>query len=187
MKVKRTSIEGCFEIEPKIINDKRGYFYESFNKKVFQQETGINTEFVQDNQSFSQRGVLRGLHLQEGDFSQAKLVSALQGKVLDVVVDLRKGSKTFGEVYSTLLSEENKKQLFVPRGCAHGFVVLSETALFYYKCDNFYNKEAEAGIIYNDKDLGIDWHLSEEELIISDKDLVLPSFKDYISQYSEVQ
>ena len=187
MKVVQTNIDGCFEIEPKLIYDRRGYFYESFNQRRFKESTGLDIEFVQDNQSFSEKGVLRGLHLQEGHHAQAKLVSVLKGNVLDVAVDLRKGSKTFGEVYSTLLSEENKKQLFVPRGCAHGFVVLSETALFYYKCDNFYNKEAEAGIIYNDKELGIDWQLSEEELIISDKDLVLPSFKDYISQYSEVQ
>ena len=114
------------------------------------------------------------------------MVSVLKGKVLDVAIDLRKDSETFGQVYRTLLSEENKKQLFIPRGCAHGFVVLSETCLFFYKCDNYYHKASEAGIIYDDRDLGIDWQLAKDELIISDKDLVLPSFKDYISEYSEV-
>ena len=187
MKVKKTSIDECFEIEPKINKDKRGYFYESFNKNVFFKKTGVKTEFVQDNQSFSKKGVLRGLHLQNGKHAQAKIVSVLQGKVLDVAVDLRTNSETFGKVYSSLLSAENKRQLFIPRGCAHGFVVLSETALFFYKCDNYYHRESEAGIIYNDKDLMIDWQLPEDELIISEKDLVLPRFKDYISQYSEVE
>ena len=187
MEVLETNINGCFEINPKLIYDRRGYFYESFNKRRFQEQTGIHVQFVQDNQSFSERGVLRGLHLQKGIYAQAKLVSVLKGKVLDVALDLRKESKTFGEVYSTILSEENKKQLFVPRGCAHGFVVLSETALFFYKCDNFYNKDSEAGVIYNDKDLAIDWQIAESELIISDKDMVLPSFKEYVSQHLEVK
>ncbi|WBL27213.1 dTDP-4-dehydrorhamnose 3,5-epimerase [Zunongwangia sp. HGR-M22] len=182
MEVKRTSIEGCFEIEPKIIKDKRGYFYESFNKNLFQKKTDVNTEFVQDNQSFSQKGVLRGLHMQTGKYAQAKLVSVLKGKVLDVAVDLRPNSPTFSKIFSSILSEENKKQLFVPRGCAHGFVVLSETALFYYKCDNFYNKESETGIIYNDPQLSIDWQLQDDELIISEKDKMLPSFNEFLEQ-----
>tara|TARA_B100001079_G_scaffold42405_1_gene33618 strand:- start:4136 stop:4699 length:564 start_codon:yes stop_codon:yes gene_type:complete len=186
MEVLETNINGCFEINPKLIYDSRGYFYESFNAARFREKTGLDIQFVQDNQSFSERGVLRGLHLQKGIHAQAKLVSVLKGKVLDVAIDLRKDSETFGQVYRTLLSEENKKQLFIPRGCAHGFVVLSETCLFFYKCDNYYHKASEAGIIYNDKDLGIDWQLAKDELIISDKDLVLPSFKDYISEYSEV-
>ncbi|MDN3593914.1 dTDP-4-dehydrorhamnose 3,5-epimerase [Zunongwangia endophytica] len=182
MVVKETYIEGCFEITPKIIQDKRGYFFESFNKKKFQNKTGLEIDFVQDNQSFSEKGVLRGLHLQKGEDSQAKLVSVSKGKVLDVVVDVRPNSNTFGAIFSIVLSEENKKQLFVPRGCAHGFVVLSETALFYYKCDNFYNKEAETGIIYNDPKLNINWQLEDDELIISEKDKVLPSFTEFMEQ-----
>ena len=152
MEVLETNINGCFEINPKLIYDRRGYFYESFNVANFQAKTGLEVQFVQDNQSFSERGVLRGLHLQKGIHAQAKLVSALKGEVLDVAIDLRKDSETFGEVYTTVLSEKNKKQLFIPRGCAHGFVVLSETCLFFYKCDNYYHKASEAGIIYDDED-----------------------------------
>lgn len=170
-----TKLKGCYILEPKVIFDERGYFMESFNEKRFQE--GINQEihFVQDNQSFSTKGVLRGLHYQTGEHAQAKLVRVLSGEVLDIAVDVRPGSETFGEHVSVLLSAENQKQFFVPRGFAHGFLVLSETATFFYKCDNFYNKESEGGIIYNDPKLNIDWQFQERELIISEKDQILPT------------
>jgi len=151
------------------------------NQLKFEELTGLRPLFVQDNQSYSSKGVLRGLHYQKGSCAQAKLVSVIEGEVLDVVVDLRKDSKTFGKKISTVLSAENKKQLFVPRGCAHGFVVLSNTAHFFYKCDNFYNKAAEAGIIYNDTYLDIDWKLPESELMVSEKDSLLPSFEEAVN------
>jgi dTDP-4-dehydrorhamnose 3,5-epimerase len=169
-----TKLEGCFIIEPKIINDERGYFMESFNENTFQKGTGKAVHFVQDNQSFSTKGVLRGLHYQTGEHAQAKLVRVLQGEVLDVVVDIRPNSATFGEYVSVLLTGENKTQFFVPRGFAHGFLVLSETATFFYKCDNFYNKESEGGLLYNDKSVNIDWQFPLQNLIISEKDLILP-------------
>ncbi len=172
-----TKLEGCYIIEPKIINDDRGYFMESFNENTFQKTIGAKVHFVQDNQSFSSKGVLRGLHYQTGEHAQAKLVRVLSGEVLDIAVDIRPNSKTFGEYVSILLSGSNQKQIFVPRGFAHGFLVLSDTATFFYKCDNFYNKESEGGIIYNDKTLNIDWNLSQEELIISEKDKVQPTLE----------
>ncbi|MBK9225072.1 MAG: dTDP-4-dehydrorhamnose 3,5-epimerase [Flavobacterium sp.] len=172
-----TKLEGCYIIEPKIINDDRGYFMESFNENTFQKGIGQAIHFVQDNQSFSSKGVLRGLHYQVGEHSQAKLVRVLSGEVLDVAVDIRPNSKTFGEHVSVLLTADNQTQFFVPRGFAHGFLVLSDTATFFYKCDNFYNKESEGGIIYNDKTLNIDWGFSENELIISEKDKVQPALK----------
>ena len=177
MIVEETKLKGCFEITPTIIKDERGFFLESFNEKTFFEKTNTQVHFVQDNQSFSSKGVLRGLHYQTGDFAQAKLVRVLQGSVLDVAVDIRPGSSTFGEVHATILSEENHKQLFVPRGFAHGFVVLSETALFFYKCDNYYSKESEGGIIYNDKTIGIDWEIDESKMIISEKDQSLPTLE----------
>nr|WP_322625939.1 dTDP-4-dehydrorhamnose 3,5-epimerase [uncultured Flavobacterium sp.] len=169
-----TDIDGCFILEPKIINDGRGYFYESYNKNTFKAVTGLDVDFVQDNQSFSSKGVLRGLHYQIGEAAQAKLVRVIHGAVLDVAVDLRKGSPTFGKHVAVELSAENKRQLFVPRGFAHGFVVLTETAEFAYKCDNFYSKEHERGVIYNDSQLAIDWKFDETELLVSEKDIVLP-------------
>jgi dTDP-4-dehydrorhamnose 3,5-epimerase len=172
-----TKLEGCFIIEPKVILDERGYFMESFNENTFQKGTGKAVHFVQDNQSFSTKGVLRGLHYQTGEHAQAKLVRVLQGEVLDVVVDIRPDSATFGEYVSVLLTGENKTQFFVPRGFAHGFLVLSETAIFFYKCDNFYNKESEGGLLYNDKSVNIDWQFPLESLIISEKDLVLPTLE----------
>ena len=175
---KQTKLEGCFIIEPKIINDDRGYFMESFNEKTFQIGVGQEVHFVQDNQSFSTKGVLRGLHYQVGEHAQAKLVRVLQGEVLDVAVDIRPDSKTYGQYEAVKLSAENQTQFFVPRGFAHGFLVLSETATFFYKCDNFYNKESEGGIIYNDPALAIDWGFAENELIISDKDKIQPSFEN---------
>lgn len=178
MTVKETKLKGCFVIEPRIFEDRRGYFLESYNQKKFNELIGVNINFVQENESFSSKGVLRGLHFQTGDYAQAKLVRVLKGKVLDVVVDLRKNSRTFGQYEAVELTKENKKQIFIPRGFAHGFIVLSETAIFSYKCDNFYNKKSEAGIIYNDKYLNVDWKLDELELIISEKDLQLPAFKN---------
>ena len=168
MKVQETNLKGCFIIEPTVFKDNRGYFFESFNKEVFNKEIG-DTTFVQDNQSYSKRGTIRGLHFQKGRHAQAKLVRVLSGKVLDVAVDLRKGSATYGQHISVELSAENKKQLFVPRGFAHGFSVLSETAEFFYKCDNLYNKESEGGIVFNDSDLNIDWGIPENEVLVFTK------------------
>lgn len=178
MKAIETKLKGCFILEPTIFQDKRGYFFESFNQEKFHSLINQEVVFVQDNESFSSKGVLRGLHYQVGEHAQAKLVRVIKGKVLDVAVDIRKGSKTFGQYISIELTEENKKQLFVPRGFAHGFVVLSETAIFSYKCDNFYNKQSEGGVIFNDPELNIDWQLSEEELIVSEKDVVLPTLEN---------
>ncbi len=178
MKFTPTNLDGCYVIEPTVLNDERGYFMESFNEKTFQE--GVNQEvlFVQDNQSFSTQGVLRGLHYQRGEHSQAKLVRVLSGEVLDVAVDIRPESTSYGQHFSIILSEENNKQLFVPKGFAHGFLVLSESAIFFYKCDNYYNKASEGGIIYNDVSLAIDWHLQQQNLIISEKDQQLPSFSN---------
>ncbi len=173
-----TNLKGCFIIEPKVIEDARGYFMESFNETNFQKGIHQEVHFVQDNQSYSTKGVLRGLHYQTGSYAQAKLVRVLQGEVLDVAVDIRPNSPTYGEHYSIVLSEENKKQFFIPRGFAHGFLVLSDTATFFYKCDNFYNKESEGGILYNDTELNIDWNFDLEALLISDKDKELPNFKN---------
>jgi len=180
MNIIETKLNGCFIIEPKIFEDKRGYFFESFNTKLFQELTNSKTVFVQDNESYSTKGVLRGLHYQTGEYTQAKLVRVIEGEVLDIAVDIRKTSKTFGEHVSVKLSKTNKRQLYVPRGFAHGFVVLSDTAIFSYKCDNYYNKNAEEGIIFNDKDLNIDWILPEKELIVSEKDIKLPILKNAI-------
>ena len=173
-----TPISGCFIIEPKVITDERGYFLESFNEKTFQNGVRQEVHFVQDNQSFSTKGVLRGLHYQTGNHAQAKLVRVLSGEVLDVAVDIRPDSPTFGQHVSVLLSAENQKQFFVPRGFAHGFLVLSQTATFFYKCDNFYNKESEGGIIYNDATLNIDWQFPTENLIISEKDVNQPTLEN---------
>jgi dTDP-4-dehydrorhamnose 3,5-epimerase len=174
----KTKLLDCCIIEPKIIRDERGYFMESFNEEIFKNGVGANVNFVQDNQSFSTKGVLRGLHYQTDNFSQAKLVRVLQGEVLDVAVDIRPESKTYGQYEAVVLSEENQKQFYVPRGFAHGFLVLSETATFFYKCDNFYNKESEGGIIYNDPAIAIDWNFDLENLLISDKDQVLPTLQN---------
>ncbi|MFY8187340.1 MAG: dTDP-4-dehydrorhamnose 3,5-epimerase [Flavobacterium sp.] len=173
-----TNLKDCYLIEPRIFTDERGYFMESFNGRTFQNQTGIAVHFVQDNQSKSSKGVLRGLHYQTGVYSQAKLVRVLEGEVYDVVVDIRPDSATYGQQYGVILSAENQKQLFVPKGFAHGFLVLSETATFFYKCDEFYNKESEAGIIFNDPELNIDWQFPASKLIISEKDKVQPLFKN---------
>lgn len=173
-----TKLEGCFIVEPKIIVDERGYFMESFNENTFQEGINQKVHFVQDNQSFSSRGVLRGLHYQTGEHAQAKLVRVLKGEVLDVAVDIRPNSPTFGQYEAILLSGENQKQFFVPRGFAHGFLVLSDTAVFFYKCDNFYNKELEGGIIFNDETIDIDWKFPLSELIISEKDKIQPTIEN---------
>lgn len=170
MTVEKTPLEGCLLIKPQVFKDDRGSFFESYNHKLFQEKTGLNVNFIQDNQSISQRGALRGIHLQTGEYAQAKLVRVVQGEVLDVAVDLRKGSPTFGKTYSIILNEENNFQLFIPKGFGHGFITLSKTAIFAYKCDNYYHKASEAGVIYNDTTLNIDWQLPKEEFILSAKD-----------------
>jgi dTDP-4-dehydrorhamnose 3,5-epimerase len=178
LKFIETKLKGCFVLEPKIIKDERGYFMESFNEKTFQEGVGQKVTFVQDNQSFSTKGVLRGMHYQCGEHAQAKLVRVLDGEVLDVAVDLRPGSLTYGQYEAVVLSAENQTQFFVPRGFAHGFLVLSQTATFFYKCDNFYNKESEGGLIYNDETVNIDWNFPLQKLIISNKDKVLPNLQN---------
>jgi dTDP-4-dehydrorhamnose 3,5-epimerase len=180
MTITPTPLQGCIVITPRIFNDDRGYFFESFNAQKFNEAVGYEVDFVQDNQSYSTKGVLRGLHLQKGDYAQSKLVRVTKGEVLDVVVDVRKSSPTFGQHFSVKLSEENNQQFFIPRGFAHGFIVLSDVAVFQYKCDNYYNKASEGGIHYADPDLNIDWGLPESELLVSEKDLELPFLKDAI-------
>ena len=177
-----TALEGVKVFEPKLWPDARGYFYESYNQKVFR-EAGINDSFVQDNQSRSTYGVLRGLHYQLGAFAQSKLVRVMEGEVLDVVVDIREGSPTYGQWHSEVLSAENKKQMYVPRGFAHGYVVLSETAEFFYKCDNFYSKAHEGSIIYNDPKLNIDWQVPADKVLLSDKDKVHPVLGEHRKFY----
>lgn len=172
------NLKGCYIIHPDVYKDKRGYFFETFNEKDFKAHTGLDISFVQDNESKSSFGVLRGLHFQKGEYGQAKLIRVVSGKILDVIVDVRPNSKTFGEHFSIELSDINKTQLYIPVGFAHGFVTLSDEAVVTYKCDNFYNKESEIGIIYNDPTLNINWILKPEELIISDKDLNLPKLEN---------
>jgi len=179
MNIIKTDLQDCFMIEPKIFDDGRGSFFESFNQKIFKEKTGLDIQFVQDNQSISQKGVLRGLHIQKGEFSQSKLVRVIQGKVLDVVVDVRENSPTFGKSFSCILSGENNKQLFIPKHFLHGFSVLEDNTIFAYKCDNFYHKDSEDGVLYNDINLNIDWKLTEEEIIVSEKDKELKFFKEF--------
>jgi dTDP-4-dehydrorhamnose 3,5-epimerase len=174
----QTEIEGLLVFEPRLFEDERGYFYESFNQQEFHKATGINLPFVQDNHSFSKYGVLRGLHFQNPPHDQAKLIKVVKGEIYDVAVDIRKSSPTFGKWLGFHLSADNKKQLYLPKGFAHGFVVLSEVAEVLYKCDNFYSPQFEGGIIYNDTQLNIDWLVSEDKLIVSDKDLKLKSLKE---------
>lgn len=180
MKFTETKLKGCFILEPNIFDDGRGSFFESFNKKAFEEKLGKEINFVQDNQSISDKGVLRGLHMQKGAFAQAKLVRVIKGKVLDVAVDVRENSPTYGQWTSCILSGENNKQLFVPRGFLHGFSVLENNTIFAYKCDNYYNKASEDGVIYNDKDLNIVWELNEYEINLSEKDKKLKNFKEFI-------
>ena len=181
MQVEETFLKGCYVVTPKVYRDERGYFFESFNKTYFEEQTGLAVSFVQDNQSLSSKGVLRGLHFQEGDYAQAKLVRVVKGKVLDVCVDLRKESTTFGQHFSIVLDDKEHKQLYTPKGFAHGFLVLEDQTIFSYKCDDFYHKESERGIIYNDPDIGISWDLPTNELILSERDRKLPTFKSYLN------
>ena len=177
MIIEPTTLEDCFIVKPQVFHDDRGFFMETFNLSTFQKKTGLKTHFVQDNLSMSKRGVLRGLHFQKGTHAQAKLIQVLKGEILDVVVDIRRNSKTFGAHYKIVLNDTNHHQLFIPKGFAHGFVTLSKEALFSYKCDNFYDKESENGIIYNDETLSINWELPEDAIILSEKDKQLPAFK----------
>lgn len=183
MKIINTPIKGLKVIEPTIFGDHRGYFFESYSKEKLKGE--VDVDFVQDNESFSSYGVLRGLHYQLPPYAQSKLVRVVQGEVLDVVVDIREGSNTYGEWFSIRLSAENKKQFFIPVGFAHGFVVLSKTATFAYKCDNYYNKESEGGVMYNDPTLKIDWEIPFEDMKLSEKDLVNPSFGKHEKYFEE--
>ncbi len=175
MKIIETSIPDLLIIEPDVFADQRGYFFEAYNEKKYQQ-AGMNYDFVQDNQSKSVYGVIRGLHYQLAPYAQTKLVRALEGEILDVAVDIRKGSPTFGHFEGVILSEENKRQLLIPRGFAHGFAVLSNSAVLFYKCDAFYNKQAERGIIYNDTSINIEWQIPPRKVILSGKDKKLPAF-----------
>lgn len=177
MTVEETTLKGCFVIKPNIFRDNRGLFFESFNSKVFKEKTGIEPNFVQDNISISAEGVLRGLHFQSGESAQAKLVSVIKGKVLDVCVDIRDNSKTFGQYFSIILDDIEKTQLYIPKGFAHGFLAFEENTIFSYKCDNYYNKSTEFGILFNDKTLNINWEFPEEKLIVSEKDKLLPTFE----------
>ena len=182
MNLIKTTLDGLVVLKPTIFKDNRGYFMESYNQKNINKLVG-NVNFVQDNESVSSRGVLRGLHFQKPPYAQAKLVRCLKGSVLDVVLDLRKDSKTYGIFETILLTEENKKQLFIPKGFAHGFVVLSETAIFSYKVDNYYNPESESGVLWNDLDLNIDWKINKKEIIVSEKDKSLPTFNNIINPF----
>ncbi len=177
MEIIENPFQDCYVLKPRLIEDSRGYFFESFNEKDFSKITGLDVSFVQDNQSYSTYGVIRGLHAQQGNYQQAKLVRVIQGEVLDVIVDGRIESPTYGKHFTIKLSAENKLQLFVPRGFFHGFSVLSEEAVFFYKCDNYYDKESEVGVYYQDPSLGIDWNIPKEKQIITEKDLKLPIFR----------
>lgn len=175
MELIATALKDCFILKPQIFSDDRGYFYESFNRQKFKNLSGIDIEFVQDNQAHSNYGTLRGLHFQKGDHAQAKLVRVIRGRVLDVAVDLRPDSPTYLQHVAVELSGENHHQLFVPRGFAHGYSVLEDDTLFVYKCDNYYCKEAEGGVFYKDASLNIDWKLPQEAIKLSAKDAILPS------------
>ncbi len=184
MNLIQTPIADLLVIEPKVWKDSRGYFFENYNAKIFA-EGGIDVTFVQDNQSFSQKGTLRGLHAQKAPFDQGKLVRVIRGRVLDVAVDIRKNSSTYGQHYSIDLSGENHKQLWVPPGFLHGFLTLEDDTIFTYKVSNYYDKDSEVGIMWNDPDLNIDWgkDISQNDLLLSDKDLLLSSFKDFNSPF----
>mgnify|MGYP004508730709 FL=1 len=183
MEVIKTNIEGVLIIEPKVFEDARGYFFESFSQREFEQKVR-KINFVQDNESKSVYGVMRGLHFQAPPFAQSKLVRCVRGRVLDVAVDIRRGSHTYGQHVAVELTEDNHRQFFIPRGFAHGFAVLSETAVFQYKCDNFYHPEADGGISILDSSLGIDWRIPTEHAILSDKDTKHPLLKDFESPFS---
>lgn len=181
MELTKTAIEGLLIIRPKVFEDDRGYFFESFSARKFRDATGIDTEFVQDNQARSVYGVVRGLHFQRGEHAQAKLVRVTEGRVLDVAVDLREDSPTYGRHVAVELSADNFLQFYIPRGFAHGYAVLSETAVFQYKTDNYYCRESEGAILWNDPTLAIDWKIPEKEIILSEKDKVNPPFQPKLS------
>lgn len=183
IQVKKTDIEGVLIIEPKVFGDARGYFLESFNAKEFAEKTGLNINFVQDNESMSSYGVMRGLHFQRPPYTQSKLVRCVKGAVLDVAVDIRKGSPTYGQHVAVELTEDNHRQFFVPRGFAHGFAVLSETAVFQYKCDEFYHPEVDGGINILDNSLGIDWKIPTDKALLSEKDTKHSLLKDFDSPF----
>lgn len=182
MNIEQTFIKDLVLISPVVFEDERGYFFESYNKSKLK-DLGINIDFVQDNQSFSKKGTLRGLHYQNPPFAQTKLVRVLQGEIIDVAVDLRKDSSTYGKYFAILLSAENRKQLLVPQGFAHGFSVISETAVVLYKCDQYYDKVSEGGFRFDDFSLNIDWGMDLKEAIVSDKDRILPDFANCNSQF----
>jgi dTDP-4-dehydrorhamnose 3,5-epimerase len=183
MNVITTPFEGLLILEPRVFGDDRGYFFESFNEQVFEKETAFGYKFVQDNQARSVKNVLRGLHYQNNPIAQSKLIRCLQGRIWDVVVDLRRDSKTYKQWYGVELNDENKRQFLIPRGFAHGYSVLSDTAEVFYKCDNFYSKENEGGVFYKDPSLNIDWKINLDEAIVSDKDKIQPMFADCNSQF----
>ena len=182
MNLIKTKLDGLVVLKPTVFKDNRGCFMESYNQNIINKLFG-NINFVQDNESESSRGVLRGLHFQNPPFTQSKLVRCVKGVVLDVALDLRKNSKTYGHFETTVLSSENKEQLFIPIGFAHGFIVLSESAVLSYKVDNYYNPESESGIIWNDPDLNIDWKINKKEIIVSEKDKSLPTFNNFLSPF----
>lgn len=184
IEVKKTKIEGVLIIEPKLFGDARGYFLESFNAKEFAEKTGVDVTFVQDNESKSKYGVLRGMHFQLPPFTQSKLVRVVKGRVLDVVVDIRKGSPSYGKYEMCELTEDNHRQFFVPKGMAHGFCVLSEEAIFQYKCDDFYHPEAEGAIAWDDPDIAVSWPIPSEDVILSDKDKHHPFLKNFDSPFN---
>lgn len=182
MEIIKTKIEGVVILEPRIFRDARGYFFESFSQREFEEKV-CGTTFVQDNESYSSYGVVRGLHFQKPPFTQAKLVRVIKGAVLDIAVDLRKSSPTYGQHVAVELTEENHRQLFIPHGFAHGFAVLSDEVLFQYKCDNYYAPKSEGGILWNDPQLNIDWRIPADKIILSEKDTKHPLFKDYLSDF----
>lgn len=184
MEIIKTSIDGVLIIEPKVFGDNRGYFFESFNANEFAKKTGVDVTFVQDNESKSKYGVLRGMHFQLPPYTQSKLVRVVKGKVLDVVVDIRKGSPTYGKYEMCELTEDNHRQFFVPKGMAHGFCVLSEEAIFQYKCDDFYHPEAEGAIAWDDSDIAIEWPIAEADVVLSEKDKHHPLLKDFDSPFN---
>lgn len=183
MNIIKTEIEGPLIIEPRVFGDERGYFFESYNAHEFAAQTGLKVDFVQDNESRSCRGVVRGLHFQNPPYTQAKLVRVVAGSVLDVVVDIRRNSPTYGQHVAVELTAENHRQFFVPKGFAHGFAVLSDVAVFQYKCDEFYHPESEGAIAWNDPALGIDWHLSPDEVILSAKDRNHPMLNQFVNPF----
>lgn len=183
MNIVNTDIEGVFIVEPRVFGDARGYFFESYNAREFKEKTGVDVVFVQDNESMSSYGVLRGLHFQNPPYTQSKLVRVVKGRVLDVAVDIRKGSPTYGRHVAVELSEENHRQFFIPKGFAHGFSVLSETAVFQYKCDEFYAPQSEGALMWNDPDLAIDWRIPGEKVLLSEKDRNHPRLKEFDSPF----